>query len=338
MEKNPLPISIRNENDLFRVIESLHRGQRRLPDGILFDDWPRFEVTIRGENFDGGIPTRIMPSLLKAQKTIDRVHAKAIGKKRLPRNKRPSAELIVRPKSGSTTLISELAPVLNQILVAGNAASSQILYAALTLAFASGALAFKAYLNHRVERIKYEQKKLTHDVELARIEAQVSLSEQETRRQELLLNFISNNPLAKSSLHDVDTARDLMLKSLANDDELSTGAVQVKGSVARRIIRRPSSNRVQDRLDGNFVILSVESGKIDNGFRIRVQDVNTEKNIELTVMIPDGTLPRDQIEVLKNGEWNKDPLHMKINVVRIGKRISEATLVSAGLRSTDQFS
>ena len=54
---------IRSEDDLFEAIERIEAGEWEA-DGVLFVDWPRFEITIRGEDFDGGVPTRIMPAFL----------------------------------------------------------------------------------------------------------------------------------------------------------------------------------------------------------------------------------------------------------------------------------
>ena len=81
----------------------------------------RSELTIRGEDFDGGVPTRIMPALLRLQRAIDRACARSLGKDggRLAREERKRVELIVRFEPGSTTFSSELAPVLNNALAVG---------------------------------------------------------------------------------------------------------------------------------------------------------------------------------------------------------------------------
>ena len=53
-----MAFQIRSEDDVFEAIELVDTG--RLDDEIRFVDWPRLELTIRGELFDGGLPTRIM--------------------------------------------------------------------------------------------------------------------------------------------------------------------------------------------------------------------------------------------------------------------------------------
>ena len=74
------------------------------------------------------------------------------------------------------------------------------------------------------------------------------------------------------------------------------------------------------------MILSVESGEIASGYRIRVRDLDSED--ELTVEIPAGVLSSDELLDIQNGEWYKLPLRMQIEVARIGTRVVKATLVS----------
>ena len=62
---------IRNEEDLFRAIDLCRDGEWLADVLPLFVDWTRYEITIRGEDFDGGVPTRIMPALLLLQRTIN---------------------------------------------------------------------------------------------------------------------------------------------------------------------------------------------------------------------------------------------------------------------------
>ena len=130
---------------------------------------------------------------------------------------------------------------------------------------------------------------------------------------------------------DMEDAQNLLMRGLRDDDELIiNGEESISGLDARRLARQPRRERVPGRIDGEFLIQAVESGQVQRGFRARVRDVNGEQ--VLTIRIPQGVLPEEQMEELKRGEWTKTPIYMSINVQRIGERIVEADLIEAGTR------
>lgn len=118
---------IRNEKDLYDTINRLREGEdsphEPYPPGplgflvkkdgastepIRFDGYPRLEITLRGERFDGGVPTRIMPALLQLQRALDKTTAQTLGVTRLDKNTLRQTEIIVRTESGSTEFIADL--------------------------------------------------------------------------------------------------------------------------------------------------------------------------------------------------------------------------------------
>jgi hypothetical protein len=72
--------------------------------------------------------------------------------------------------------------------------------------------------------------------------------------------------------------------------------------------------------------MSVVSGDT-RGFKIKVRRNIDDKVIN--VSIPEDTLTRDQIEILKNSEWAKKPVAMEINARVLRGDITSATLISA---------
>lgn len=225
----------------------------------------------------------------------------------------------MRLEPGSTTFLSELAPALNNALVAAarNMSGTESLIAILGVA----AIVVGGYIwKHR----------LNHLAQIHELDHRTRMGEQETERIRIVTRLAEENAHVAAHLADAAASQDALLRGLDERDQLVVGGEPiVDGDVGRRLIRRLRPDRVQDRLDADFMILSVESGQVRSGFRVRVRDVGTDD--ELMVSIPEGTLPPEQIADLQSGEWEKAPLHMRINVVRAGSRIVEATLVSAGL-------
>ena len=318
----PTDIEIRSESDLFQAIDTLKSGRWPEDQGIRFVDWPRYEITISGEDFDGGVPTRIMPALLELQKSVNRAYARSVygdERRRLKKGELKDVELIVRLKAGSTTFEADLTEVLNRAVQAAikNMSGPETLAAIFGIAaiFTAGWV-WKAKINAAAR-----EREIDH---------QTRVSEEETKRLEVITELAGRYATVSEHLADVNASQTDLLKRLDKNDRLVLdGEEIVSGETAARLVRRVPAARVQDRMDADFVILSVESGGIQSGFRARVRNVETQE--ELTVSIPEGTLPPEQITDLQSGEWRKAPLHMRINIERTGNRIINATLVSAGL-------
>ncbi len=315
---------IRNEDDLFRAIDLARDGE--WPADLLprFVDWPRYEITIRGEDFDGGVPTRIMPALLLLQRTINKAYSRSVygvALRRLSDEDLRRTELIVRLEPGSTKFWSDLAPGLNAALanMTGRQAVITILGVA---AIGAGTYMWAAYINEETER--------------RNIEHRVEMSELETRRLGIVAALVEGDEAIASYLDDTHRTQGEFMKRLQDDDRLVIGGEEiVNGEIARQIARPQHPERVEDRLDSTFIILSVDSGKIRDGYRVQVRDLRTRQ--ELPVLIPRGTLPAEQIRALQSGEWEKVPLRMNINIERRGSRILRATLISAGLARADEI-
>ena len=122
---------------------------------------------------------------------------------------------------------------------------------------------------------------------------------------------------------DVDKAHTRLLLSLEDDDELvfDDGA-RVRGSDARRLARQTRRTRVRSTVEGEFVVQTVQSGQVRDGFRAKIRGVSSEE--VLSVIISEGTLTESQIYHLQRAEWGKRSVHMTIDVRRVGEQIVRA--------------
>jgi hypothetical protein len=100
-------------------------------------------------------------------------------------------------------------------------------------------------------------------------------------------------------------------------------------------VRQERRTPLADRLDGEFLILTVDSGGVDGGFRLRVRRSGTDQ--ELSVQVPQGALSDEQIEILQSGEWGKTPLSMQLNIKSIDDTIIDARLVNAGIQQASGY-
>jgi len=311
-------LEIRGEDDLFDAINKAKSGQWTDDTDVKFVGWPVYEITIRGERFDGGVPTRIMPALIELQKAINSIYSRNIHgtKKRLSEEDYRKVELVVRVKHGSTSFETNLASAFNHAI--GNMTGTETLVGFLVAAALwTGAYVWKSYINGKAK--------------IKMIDFQTTMTQEETRRLQLVTDMAKEFSSIRETMDEVREVQDQVLKRLNPDDELVLGGeTLVNGETGRLLVRQDRrKQRLHDRLDGNFIILSVDSGRLSSGFRASVR--NTETGDELKVSIPEGTLNAGQLDSLKNGEWSKRPLRMEINVELFGDQIVKATLKHAGL-------
>lgn len=321
-----MAIDIQNDDDLFWLMEKVLDKEIDPSTEVRFVEYPRFEITLRGEDFDGGVPTRIMPALLKFQREIDNGYARALyGEARpLGKEEKKRTELIVRLEKGSTTFFADAAGVLNTVArtALGKMDGPQTLIVLLgTAAMIAGVYGWKAYLTKQAE---------IHDRE-----TDLELSKQETERLAIMSRAQRESDLVRDQRADSDATNAAFLRRMEPGDEVVIGGERiVDGAQGKSLVRKKREEAVDDRLDGTFKVLTVESGAVRSGLRMKVK--RQSDGLEILVSIPSGTLNDDQLADLQAGEWEKAPLNLQMNIRRIGTRVTAATLISAGLtRSPD---
>lgn len=313
-------LSVRNDRDFNAVVELvLNRRDSELEQGILFVDWPRYEITIQGPDFDGGIPTRIMPAFMEIQRVLNRAYARRIygdEGRRLSLEDRMETNIVVWLRSGQSTKFgADVTEALNTM--ASKMSGGQSLAAVIVVAgMLAGVMGYKFYL--------------THQSRASELEVQKVMTAEETKRFEQLNRLIESNLDARASLRDLNRAHHRLSQALRDSDRVLLGSdvEPLSGSDARRLSRVVRHERVHERLVGSFRIETLYSGGVSSGYRARLRDVETGQVFN-RVTIPEGALSTGQVEDLQNSEWNKSPLKMAIDVYRVGDRVVEVSLAEA---------
>ena len=121
-------------------------------EGASFSGWPVLSLRIEGEDFDGSVPTRIMPAALELQKEIHRTCE--FGKldiHKLSRTDRRTSEIVV--KEGSSSYIMALIGILNWMSKGKMTPQPTITLVALATVLGGGWYA-KEIINNREEARK----------------------------------------------------------------------------------------------------------------------------------------------------------------------------------------
>lgn len=109
-------------------------------------------TTAAGRAFRGGVPTRVMPAFEQLQQALRRAYARGLygdEKARLTREDRQRTELVFELADGSTKVVSELLPILNELAGKLGGRKSVALILALAVIY-KGDDYLRAYLDYRV--------------------------------------------------------------------------------------------------------------------------------------------------------------------------------------------
>ena len=324
---------INNADDLFELIEFLldeidsPSGQLitglRAPlshlDDIRFGDWPNLNLKIEGKKFDGSLPIRLMPTLVRHQRIIDRAYARSLGKKRARLTDKESrrVELVARIQSGSTSVKTGLSHALTNALVEAvrNMSSIHLVVSILgTAAIIGTTVVWKTGIDADLERSK-----LQHEQEMAALESDERLA--------TITHLAGIYPSVDADLGDMLDARDSLFRSLDDHDRLIVGGEFITdGQTGRRVARQPRYVAVPQIREGEYFILSVHTGRLRSGYRARLRELVSHD--EITVSIPEGSLSPEELTALQRAEWTKTPLRMRIDTLSVGPRVTKATLVA----------
>jgi len=318
-----MDIIIKSEKDAWEWLEKALNDDPELdqPLNIKFDGWPRLHLHYIGHDFDQSVPTRIMPSLLDAQKEIHRLYCQLrYGEQNLRKLKpddRPKLELNVKVDKGSSKYDTNLSEVLTEAAKAAvsNMDSIHILYSVLGVALTWGStVAWKSWLAHQ-EKVK-------------EIESRVQMSELEKEKLQMMAKTQERAPAVRELSEGIDNFRNNSLHQLKTSDSfmIPESNISIDGDYAAEITTKPKEQSTEMRIDGEFVIQHVSSGET-KGFKVKVKRLIDGKMVN--VSIPEALVTPDLKTVLKNNEWDKRPFIMEINAKILRGEITAATLVSA---------
>ncbi len=259
-----------------------------------------------------------MPPILELQKEIHRIYCKAKynteDTRKLKPDEREILELIVTIKPGSTKFITKLFEALNEIIKNSNMNGKE---AVILLVSVSAIIATTVGWKDWVSLKEREHGK----------DVTVRLSEQETKRLELVTKALSKEPELIKSKQFISEFKTDLSKKLKPTDQLKVNESSVINGVrASEIAPAPRKLAEDIRLDGEFVINEVKFPKVyGDKYRFSVTRLIDDKNVLVDVS-PD-KLTDEQITILKDSGFGIKKVIMEINAKELRGHISAANLV-----------
>ena len=307
---------IRNEDDLFRALEMIEEGDWPADLVPHFVDWPHYEIVIEGEDFDGGIPTRVLPALTKLQWTMNRAFSRSVHgyHRRLNSRERRQAQLIIRLEPGSTKFIVALSKLLNAAFenMSGAQKVQTIVFAAALFAIA---VVHKTKVEEQTKRLEFE--------------SQLAVEAHETRRLEIFADQASQS--AELAADMAEFLKEL-LKRLDKSDRLFINGERIGDTTLEPEFH--DSTIENYRISSDFRIVSVTSGRVASEFKFGVLNLKTGERLRVSVF--EHSLPREDMETLRRSIWDRNTLEMEIAVERRGGKIRYAKLLSVDPAAEDE--
>lgn len=310
---------IRTEEEAHQALSKALAAEISDTAQVVFDGWPVFRLTISGQDFNGSIPTRIMPPILELQSEIHRIYCRAKynteDTRRLRQEERELLELVVIIRPGSTEFIATLADALNEIIKNANMSGKEIVTLLVAISFlVAGTVGWKDWLRARERE---------HNQEVT-----VRLSQEETKRLELVTEAIRQRPELEHNKRAIDEFKSDLSKKLKPSDQLAmNGEPVITGVRAAEIVPAPRVSAEDVRIDGEFVIKQVIFPRVF-GEKYRFVVARVIDGQQMTVDALPGVLTAEQINVLKEGGFAVRTVLMEINAKSLRGNISSANLVS----------
>ncbi|CAI0986637.1 hypothetical protein [Serratia proteamaculans] len=321
-------LTINTEEEAFALIESYLSGYK-LPEHISFDGWPSLSFRLEGENFQQSITPSVMKGFIEMQSQINKSYALAKygvpDPRKLTKEEREDLEIKVKVEKGSSVFnvdIDGFLTKLGQELI-GKMSPQEIMATLLGAALIWGGVSiFRRFLDNRKEVRLAE---LSKDGDKEHLRTMQSMSQEETKRMELMTKFINKTPLLDNMDRMSYDAKTEMVKSFARADVAEIDGVTLDAELAKELITNARRRSTEMRIDGIYRIEEVNNTDPE-AFKVKVRNIKT--NQKLTCLVQDVFLDETgNKDALVRAEWERSPVHLSINAKHVDGEIKSAIIL-----------
>lgn len=302
---------------------------------LSFNGFPTLQIRLRGDKFHGTITSGVMKGLLELQKAIYKSYAEAVYNSdninKLTKHEKDCLEILVKVEQGCTLLNIDGQKTLEKWIEVMADKLTPKTIAAITLGVAAlyfGSSSLNTYLNNQKDIRMAEVTEQAQKDTLNQISA---LSQTELEKMQIIANVKTQYPPVSRIQNHADDAHHSMVKSFSKVDEVDFGGTVIEGNVAEELTKTKRTSATEERLDGNYRILSVDSTD-PLIFKVKVR--NIENRHEFLANVQDETLEQRYKTLIQAAEWNRRPVKLNINARMVGEEVREATVIGASEYNT----
>ncbi len=323
-------IVIRSEEEAYAVLELAKDGKLGAFGNLVFDGWPTLSIYLQGEKFHRSITPTVMRGLLEFQRGIYQSYAAAKYNhptKRLSEEEKKALEIRVDVKDGSSDfginfqelaikLVEQLGGKMDPVHVLITVVSIAVLY--------FGSSAYKSFLEHRKD---LRAKEVSDDTQRKTLEALQFTSAQETERMKIMAELARQDHRVENIGRLAYEAHSEVVKTLAAGDKAAIEGISIEPEVAESLTRNARRKSAEVRLDGVYRLLKLDWS---DALKFKVKVFNTESGLQLDAEVQDDSLTGKYKEALREAEWSRAPVALRINAKLVGdSEYRDAVVVAA---------
>lgn len=327
---------IKSEDDAYRFLENYLAGNVTA-DEVVLKGWPKLVITVRGEKFQQSITPSAMKGFLALQDMIYRSYAEVRygvpDARKLRREEREELELVVRVEEGSSTFEINLQELLTKLIEIVGPKMDPIHFIVIALGLGvlwAGQSSLRLFLQYRVKERRVQ---LKHEQEIAELNNQRFMSEQETERAKIIASLVDREPILDNASRKDHDAKAELLRRLSTADSIEMQDIEMEGHVAHELTKNARRKSEEVRLDGRYRIERVDSTS-PSAFKVRVLRIGSDPEVRFDAVVQDSDLTQPNKKKLQEAEWNRKPVELKINAKSLDDAISSAVIVD--VLSVDQ--
>lgn len=315
-------ILISSEDEAFALFEKAlahELGEKAIR--LRFSEWPRLTFSLEGEGYDSTITPAIAEAIVELQHALNRAYARAIhgttNARTLTADERRHLQFKAKVEKGSSLINIDLGPYAKELAgaIMNVMGPEHVVITVLGSALiAGGTVVARAFLKHRSE---------DHEIDAATRE-RVALSQEETRRAQILADAMSSRPLLLHASQDFDDVRKGMLKAATDAEKVTFQGVELTGADARQISSTPRSGSEEVRLDGHYVIQKIDWTHDDE---VRIWLASTDTELKFMASFKGQGLDQEHKNRLREAEWDRKKVHMRINGTRLRGEVTTASIL-----------
>ena len=170
-----------------------------------------------------------------------------------------------------------------------------------------GNSAYKTFLESRKE---VRLKEIADGTHRKAIEALTFAGQQETERAKVISDLAANNHRIGNISRIAYQAQSELVKSLAAGDSASVEGISLGSSIAEELTRNARKKSQDIRLDGTYRLVKIDWS---DPLKLKVKVFNVDNRITLDAEVQDDSLTGKYREALRDAEWNRVPVNLRIN-------------------------
>jgi hypothetical protein len=309
-------VKIKNDGQAFELLQKLLDDPNFATPDVEFENWPRFEMHVKGDRYHSTITPELMESFLDLQKTINKSFALvrySASSRKLKDSDREDLKILVRVADGSSGFFAALEEQVKTIaegIAEGfkTMESRHKLIAILAIGtLAIGGYSFNSYVEHQKELRIVELKNIDHEAERAERIHTLTLykdmsADQSDKVSAAYEKVFSAMPQIQTISEHMAGTYGKIVAGTTDADHITVQGHKVPGAVVHEISKTPRNVAVDDRTASVYRIRGVDHSSKED-YKFKLYDVI--KKVEVQATLPkDGTIVTDQLlDVIQGAEW-----------------------------------